>query len=65
MSSAYEPYPHDPSDGREDMSNTDLLRVYRGGVGSYIDYGVGTATRFRKAPDERDWFIGFRCARDR
>ena len=63
VSSAYAPYPYDATDGREDLSNTDVLRVYRGGVGSYIDFGVGTATRFRKAPDERDWFIGFRCAR--
>jgi formylglycine-generating enzyme required for sulfatase activity len=64
VSSAYEPYPYAAADGREDLDNAEQLRVYRGGIGSYIDYGVGTATRFRKAPDERDWFIGFRCARD-
>ena len=64
VSSAYAPYPYDAADGRETLEDGETLRVYRGGVGSYIDYGVGTATRFRKAPDERDWFIGFRCARD-
>ena len=64
VSSAYESYPYDANDGREDLSDESKLRVYRGGLGSYIDYGVGTATRFRKEPVERDWFIGFRCARD-
>jgi formylglycine-generating enzyme required for sulfatase activity len=64
VSTIYESYPYDPADGREDLNDAESLRVYRGGVGSYIDFGVGTATRFRKAPDERDWFIGFRCARE-
>lgn len=64
VSSLYEDYPYSASDGREDLSNTEDRRVYRGGVGSYIDFGVGAATRFRAKPDDRDWFIGFRCARD-
>lgn len=64
VSSAYTPYPYDASDGRENLDDVETLRVYRGGLGSYIDFGTGTATRFRKAPDERDWFIGFRCVRD-
>lgn len=64
VSSIYEPYPYAPTDGREDLEDAEALRVYRGGLGSYIDYGVGTATRFWKEPDSRDWFIGFRCARD-
>ena len=64
VSSIYEPYPYDPTDGRENLEDTEAMRVYRGGLGSYIDFGVGTATRFWKEPDDRDWFIGFRCARD-
>jgi formylglycine-generating enzyme required for sulfatase activity len=64
VSSIYADYPYDPTDGREDMNDAEARRVYRGGIGSYIDYGVGTATRFWKNPDERDWFIGFRCVRD-
>jgi len=64
VSSLYEDYPYSASDGREDLSNTEDRRVYRGGVGSYIDFGVGATTRFRAKPDDRDWFIGFRCARD-
>lgn len=64
VSSLYGDYPYSASDGREDLSNTEDRRVYRGGVGSYIDFGVGAATRFRAKPDDRDWFIGFRCARD-
>lgn len=64
VSSAYALYPYDAVDGREALTDTSLLRVYRGGVGSYIEYGVGTATRFRKEADGRDWFIGFRCAGD-
>lgn len=64
VSSMYEPYPYDPGDGRENLEDSEALRVYRGGLGSYIDFGAGTATRFWKEPDGRDWFIGFRCARD-
>ena len=64
VSSLYRPYPYDPADGREDPTNTTDLRVYRGGIGSYIDYGTSAATRFRLAPGERSWFVGFRCAKD-
>jgi formylglycine-generating enzyme required for sulfatase activity len=64
VSSQYRPYPYSATDGRENLDDTQAQRVYRGGVGSYIDYGVSTATRFRKEPDSRDWFLGFRCARD-
>ncbi len=64
VSSLYEDYPYSASDGREDLSNTENRRAYRGGVGSYIDFGASAATRFRAQPDDRDWFIGFRCARD-
>jgi formylglycine-generating enzyme required for sulfatase activity len=64
VSSVYMPYPYNPMDGREAMTDTESWRVYRGGLGSYIDYGTSTAKRFRAAPDYRNWFIGFRCVRD-
>jgi iron(II)-dependent oxidoreductase len=63
VSSIYERYPYDASDGREDEADTTSQRVYRGGVGSYIDFGVSSAIRFRSDPSKRDWFVGFRCAR--
>ena len=62
VSSLYKRYPYDAGDGREDMDSTDQ-RVYRGGVGSYIDFAASSAIRFRADPEKRDWFIGFRCAR--
>lgn len=64
VSSIYRPYPYEENDGREDMEDTTARRVYRGGLGSYIDDGPSLAKRFRREPEERDWFIGFRCARD-
>ncbi len=63
VSSLYQPYPYDATDGREDLTNTTSARVYRGGINSYIDFGTGSTTRFQFTPDHRDWFIGFRCAR--
>jgi formylglycine-generating enzyme required for sulfatase activity len=62
VSSLYERYPYSADDGREDAEST-AMRVYRGGVGSYIDFGASSAIRFRADPEKRDWFIGFRCAR--
>jgi formylglycine-generating enzyme required for sulfatase activity len=64
VSSIYRPYPYNANDGREDPNNTTDKRVYRGGIGSYIDFGTSAATRFRLAPSERSWFVGFRCAKD-
>lgn len=63
VNSLYWPYPYQ-IEGREDSTNSTEWRVYRGGLGSYIDYGVALPTRFRGLPDKRDWFIGFRCAKD-
>ncbi|MBI5930867.1 MAG: formylglycine-generating enzyme family protein [Chloroflexi bacterium] len=63
VSSIYRPYPYDPNDGREDMTDTTGQRVYRGGIRSYIDFAAGMTTRFKFPQDRRDWFIGFRCAR--
>ncbi len=64
VSSLYQPYPYDATDGREDLTDNTNERVYRGGIMSYLDYAAGAAIRFRMHPDERDWFLGFRCARD-
>ncbi len=64
VSSLYMPYPYRPDDGREDPHNTALPRVFRGGWLSYVDYGTSAVMRFRLAPHERDWRIGFRCAKD-
>ncbi|MBK8026130.1 MAG: SUMF1/EgtB/PvdO family nonheme iron enzyme [Chloroflexi bacterium] len=63
VSSIYARYPFDPTDGREDLTDLQAPRVYRGGINSYIDNGAGTTIRFRLGADERNWFIGFRCAR--
>lgn len=64
VSSIYRPYPYDAGDGRENLDDAASQRVQRSGWGSYIDFGVSAAIRFRAAPDSRDWFVGFRCARD-
>jgi formylglycine-generating enzyme required for sulfatase activity len=63
VNSIYKRYPYDATDGREDDSDTTSQRVYRGGIGSYIDNGAGATMRFKLAPDGRDWYVGFRCAR--
>ncbi len=64
VSSLYMPYPYRADDGREDPHSTALPRVFRGGWLSYVDYGTSAVMRFRLAADERDWRIGFRCAKD-
>ena len=64
VSSAYERYPYTTEDGREDLNNAELRRVYRGGRSAYQEWGIYTPTRFWMAADGRDWFIGFRCVRN-
>ncbi len=64
VSSIYKDYPYDANDGREDASDTTSPRVYRGGIRSYLDYAASATIRFHLAPTDRDWFLGFRCARD-
>ena len=57
--SAYEAYPYDASDGREDLKRTDVPRVLRGGAfGNESEY-VRCATRLRYFPDYSD-FNSFR-----
>lgn len=63
VSSIYRPYPYSRTDGRENANDTESRRVFRSGIHSYIDYGVSTSIRFWLYPEERDWFVGFRCAR--
>ena len=63
-SSTYSQYPYEGSDGREDMNDTASRRVYRGGRSAYQEWGVHATTRFWLEPDNRDWFIGFRCMQD-
>jgi formylglycine-generating enzyme required for sulfatase activity len=63
-SSLYWPYPYDATDGRENPDDTTTKRVFRGGWLSYIDHGTSPIRRFRMAPDERDWRVGFRCVLD-
>ncbi len=64
VSSIYKPYPYNASDGRENSNDTTSPRVYRGGNRSYLDFAAGATMRFHMDPNERDWFVGFRCARD-
>jgi iron(II)-dependent oxidoreductase len=64
VSSLYARYPYAAGDGREDPNDTTRPRVYRGGRYSYLDFAASSATRFRMYPPDRDWFVGFRCARD-
>ncbi|MGQ9890085.1 MAG: formylglycine-generating enzyme family protein [Aggregatilineales bacterium] len=64
VSTIYRPYPYNPTDGRENLDDATSPRVYRSGWGSYIDFGVSAPIRFYDKPDSRNWFLGFRCARD-
>ena len=64
VSSQYKPYPYSASDGREDLTDATVKRVFRGGWLSYVDGGSGAVMRFRMAGTERDWRVGFRCAKN-
>jgi toxoflavin biosynthesis protein ToxD len=62
-SSLYRPYPYQADDGREDPT-AEGARVFRGGWYAHVEYAASAHMRFSAAKDQRDWFIGFRCARD-
>ncbi len=62
-SSLYRPYPYDPTDGREDPNDTTSPRVARSSWNSYREFDATLPVRIRTAPETRDWFLGFRCAR--
>ncbi len=56
------PYPYNSSDGREDSTITNRLRVIRGGV-YYFDSAMHTSERGNYAATIDSTAIGFRCAR--
>jgi len=60
--SLYRPYPHVAADGREDPAG-DARRVVRGGAWDDFQPFARAASRHGGAPDDRDYFIGFRLAR--
>jgi formylglycine-generating enzyme required for sulfatase activity len=59
-SSAYQPYPYDPADGREDPTNA-VERVLRGGAWTQNQEATRTFVRQHAAPDTARNDIGFRC----
>jgi formylglycine-generating enzyme required for sulfatase activity len=64
VSSAYRPYPYDPTDGREDPGGSEE-RVLRGGSFASRDLSfTRSATRSHSSPRRRQSHIGFRIARD-
>jgi len=64
VSTIYKAYPYNAADGRENDQDTTSPRVFRGGWQSYQDGGVSAIKRYKLKPDERDWHLSFRCARD-
>jgi formylglycine-generating enzyme required for sulfatase activity len=63
VNSVYLPYPYSADNKREAAEDATSPRVYRSGWLTYNDHGVSATIRFRKMPGERDWHIGFRCAK--
>jgi formylglycine-generating enzyme required for sulfatase activity len=63
VSSLYEPYPYDESDGREDVNNRTDARAVRGGSWLYDDGNVRASYRGRLNPSSEDDNLGFRCVR--
>jgi len=62
-SSLYEPYPYDPSDGRENPE-AEGSRVLRGGSWISFPDPLHSAFRDKEQPDFRRDNYGFRCVRD-
>ena len=63
VSSLYQSYPYDPTDGREDLS-AGGSRVSRGGGWYYADAATGLSNRNWDYPTGSYNLIGFRCAMD-
>ncbi|MCI0554980.1 MAG: formylglycine-generating enzyme family protein, partial [Anaerolineae bacterium] len=61
VSSLYQPYPYDGTDGREDLTSSDSRALRGGSWGSYVD-NVRSAVRYRFVPTVTDVNVGFRCA---
>ncbi|HEX2907466.1 MAG TPA: formylglycine-generating enzyme family protein, partial [Phototrophicaceae bacterium] len=63
-SSAYQPYPYQADDGREDSNGTDVQRVLRGGSWFNVyPSNFRAASRSRDTTDHRNNIRGFRCVR--
>ena len=63
VSSLFMDYPYQADDGREDLSSGGI-RVIRGGSFNDSEWGLRTADRGRyNIPENKDYLIGFRCAR--
>lgn len=64
-SSLYLDYPYDADDGREDESELNLSRVWRGGAWNQgVLESMRLPARFHYGPDVANFLIGFRCVRD-
>jgi formylglycine-generating enzyme required for sulfatase activity len=61
--SAY-PYPYSSDDGREDLADTDAMRVQRGGSYGAPERFLRAADRRQSSPSSISNSTGFRCARD-
>jgi formylglycine-generating enzyme required for sulfatase activity len=64
-STARADYPYNPNDGRENPpeSCSGCCRVLRGGSCRTTGYYLRSAYRDRDFPDDRNYCVGFRCAR--
>ena len=62
--SAYQPYPYDPDDGREDVHDPAEKRfTLRGGAWFGLSIDLRPANRLNNTPDYRGRNVGFRLAR--
>lgn len=61
VSSLYQPYPYNSTDGREDLGSSGA-RVMRGGSGSYLSQDIRVANRSKDIPTSTFDYLGFRCA---
>ncbi|MCJ7700375.1 MAG: SUMF1/EgtB/PvdO family nonheme iron enzyme [Anaerolineales bacterium] len=61
-STIIQPYPYDATDGREDMTNINAERVWRGGPWTNGYWWMRSSVRYRSIPTY--WYVnlGFRCA---
>jgi len=66
VSSQYQPYPYDAADGRENVSDTQALRVLRGGS-AYFNLTMNFRAASRRGAVPTEWEVmggsGIRCAR--